>query len=280
MKSKVVVKCLQILDRRNTIWNVVIQASVFRQRQGETDHPVGNDPNAGDKWEHLVSHHLGEALVTTTTPSSLILMNGKYHLHLTEVGNPHPHEPSLVWADARVIWNPSLLAPQPCWFIFFALFSQLSMFNENFPKFETSPSFLFSSPFSFCFLWASLRMLRRTTWQFWTFGCSIKSAIIKGRGKSRFHWQGLYGEEKEEGQFSPKLNINKNWCNLFHFSFLHLNPHAGPPFPCLYLIPLEMGRSSWKSSRHRSTWHRRFPELTVKSQWSCAWKQSWYGWER
>ena len=64
--------------------------------QGETDHPVGNDPNAGDKWEHLVSHHLGEALVTTTTPSSLILMNGKYHLHLTEVGNPHPHEPSLV----------------------------------------------------------------------------------------------------------------------------------------------------------------------------------------
>ena len=122
MKSKVVVKGLQILDRRNTIWDVVIQASVFRQRQGETDHPVGNDPNAGDKWEHLVSHHLGEALVTTTTPSSLILMNGKYHLHLTEVGNPHPHEPSLVWADARVIWNPSLLAPQPCWFIFLHYF--------------------------------------------------------------------------------------------------------------------------------------------------------------
>ena len=34
-------------------------------------------------------------------------------------------------------------------------------------------------------------------------------------------------------------------------------------------LPQGMERAWWKSSRHRSTWHRRWPRLTGRSQWSC-----------
>ena len=96
MKSKVVVKGLQILERRNTIWNVVIQASVFRQRQGETDHPVGNDPNAGDnlsyEWEQIDQNQAlslngenSETLVLTDLPTSLESNPTEYMFELTVV---------------------------------------------------------------------------------------------------------------------------------------------------------------------------------------------------
>ena len=50
------------LRRRNTIWDTAIKTSVLRERRGESDQPVGDDPDAGEKREHNVPSHLNTLL--------------------------------------------------------------------------------------------------------------------------------------------------------------------------------------------------------------------------